>query len=168
LSDDLEQRKSNIMNTYPRRKSFTHTSIRTAFGLGALAALLLLAAVTASADPPNGNYDVKTPKGGISTWTLTSCGPGCTHIVFGGPLSPTDPDMATGALGDFQVSNTPGYFTVNTRSTCPDGTSMPQVQNYTVNFATMTGTVDVIPIRCAAHGGSDNPPFTRTLTLTKV
>jgi hypothetical protein len=36
LSDDLKQRKSNIMNTYAHRESFTRTSIRTAIGLGAL------------------------------------------------------------------------------------------------------------------------------------
>ena len=77
--------------------------------------------------------------------------------------------MATGAIiTDTQVSNGQGSFTANPSSLCPDGTSLTQAQSYTVNLATMTGTVAVIPLRCAAHRGSDDPPFTRTFTLTKT
>jgi hypothetical protein len=163
----LEQRSSNIMNTYPHRESFTDTSIRTAIGLGALAPLLLLAAGTASADPPNGTYDVETPQGQIGVWTITSCGPGCAHIHGGGGSKKQDPGMA-GDIVDTQVYNGQGSFTANPSSLCPDGTSLTQAQSYTVNLATMTGTVAVIPLRCAAHRGSDGPPFTRTFTLTKI
>lgn len=155
------------MNTYPHRESFTDTSIRTAIGLGALALLLLLAAGTASADPPNGTYDVETPQGQIGVWTITSCGPGCAHIHGGGGSKKQDPDMA-GDIVDTQVFNGQGSFTANPSSLCPDGTSLTQAQSYTVNLATMTGTVAVIPLRCAAHRGSDGPPFTRTFTLTKI
>lgn len=45
---------------------------------------------------------------------------------------------------------------------------MTNVQAFTVNLATMTGTVDVVPLRCAAHRGTDDPPFTRPFSLTKV
>ncbi|MDT5368088.1 MAG: hypothetical protein QOC62_2519 [Mycobacterium sp.] len=157
------------MNTYPHRESLTHTSIRTAVGLGALAPLLLLAAGTASADPPNGTYDVETPQGQLDLWKITSCGPGCTHIHSEGPSGnkKLDPDMA-GEIIDTQVYNGQGSFTSNPSSLCPDKTSLTQAQSYTVNLATMTGTVAVIPLRCAAHGGSDDPPFTRTFTLTKT
>ena len=157
------------MNTYPHRESFSHASIRTAIGLVALALLLLVAVGTASADPPNGNYDVETPQGQIGVWTITSCGPGCAHILFGGGSKKSDPDMATGAIiTDTQVYNGQGSFTANPSSLCPDGTSLTQAQSYTVNLTTMTGTVAVIPLRCAAHRGSDDPPFTRTFNLTKI
>jgi hypothetical protein len=160
LSDDLEQRRHNIMNS---------AIIRTAIGFGALAALLLVAAGTASADPPDGTYDVETPNGQIGEWVITSCGPSCANIHFDGGVKKQDPDMATGAVTtDTRVTNGQGSFTANPRSLCPDGTSLTQAQSYTVNLATMTGTVAVIPLRCAAHGGSDNPPFTRTFTLTKM
>src|ERR1700730_11403118 len=72
------------MNTYAHRESITRTIIRTAIGFGALAPPLLVAAGTASADPPNGTYDVETPQGQIGEWTITSCGPGCAHIQAGG------------------------------------------------------------------------------------
>ena len=157
------------MTTYAHCQSFTRTSIRSAIGLGALAPLLLVAAGTASADPPNGTHDVETPQGQIGLWTITSCGPGCAHILFGGGNKKQDPDMATGAiLTDTQVYNGQGSFTANPSSLCPDGTSLTQAQSYTVNLATMTGTVAVIPLRCAAHRGSDDPPFTRPFTLTRT
>ena len=53
------------MDTYPHRRSLIQTSIRAALGLGALAPLLVLAAGTASADAPDGTYDVETPLGQI-------------------------------------------------------------------------------------------------------
>jgi hypothetical protein len=165
----LRTESPHIMNTYPHRESLNRTSIRTAVGLGALAPLLLLAAGTASADPPNGTYDVETPQGQIGVWTITSCGPGCARIHLDGGSKKQDPDMATGAIiTDTQVYNGQGSFTANPSSLCPDGTSLTQAHSYTVNLATMTGTVAVIPLRCAAHGGSDDPPFTRTFTLTKI
>jgi hypothetical protein len=158
------------MNTYPHRESFTHTGIRTAIGLGALAPLLLLVAGTASADPPNGTYDVETPQGQLGLWTITSCGPGCAHIATAGAGNQKwDPDIYGGNwTGDIQLSNGQGIFADQSISLCPDGKGMTQAQSYTVNFATMTGTVAVVPKRCAGHGGSDDPPFTRPFTLTKT
>ena len=157
------------MDTYPHRRSLIQTSIRAALGLGALAPLLVLAAGTASADAPDGTYDVETPLGQIGEWTITSCGDGCAQISLGGGFKQADPDMSTGAVADDQrVFDGQGSFTASPTSTCPDKTSLPQVQSYTVNLENMTGTVAVIPARCAAHGGSDDPPFTRTLTLTKI
>jgi hypothetical protein len=97
LSDDLEQRKSKIMNTYAHRGSITRTIIRTAIGFGAVAPLLLVAAGTASADQPNGTYDVETPQGQIGEWTITSCGPGCAHIEAGGGVKKQDTDVIGGA-----------------------------------------------------------------------
>ncbi|MBW0019970.1 MAG: hypothetical protein JO236_20835 [Mycobacterium sp.] len=155
------------MNTYPRRESSTRMSVRTAIGLAALTPLLLLAAGTASADPPNGTYDVETPQGQIGLWTITSCGAGCANIHGGGGSKKQDPDIAGGII-DTQVYNGQGSFTTNPSSLCPDGTSLTQAQSYTVNLTTMSGTVAVIPLRCAAHKGSDAPSFTRTFTLTKT
>jgi hypothetical protein len=158
------------MNTYPHRKSLGHMRIRTAIGLGAVAPLLLLGVGTASADPVDGTYDVETPLGQLGEWTITSCGPDCFEISLGGGLKKADPDMSTGAVadGNIRVTGGQGGFTANPTSTCPDKTSMPQAQSYTVNLETMTGTVAVVPSRCAAHGGSDDPPFTRTFTMTKI
>jgi hypothetical protein len=157
------------MTTYAHCQSSTRTSIRSAIGLGAFAPLLLVIAGTASADPPNGTYDVETPQGQIGEWTITSCGPGCAHIHFDGGGKKQDPEMATGAIiTDTKVLNGQGNFTANPSSLCPDGTSLTQAQSYTVNLVTMTGTVAVIPLRCAAHRGSDDPPFTRSFTLTKT
>lgn len=158
------------MSTCAHRESFARTSIRTAVGFGAFAPLLLVAAGTASADPPDGKYDVESPNGQIGEWTITSCGPGCANISFGAGWKKHDPDILGGAIAtDRQVHNGQGSFTAtNPSSTCPDRTEMPQAQSYTVNLTTMTGTVAVIPARCAAYGGSDDPPFTRTFTLTKT
>ncbi len=157
------------MTTYAHCQSFTRNRIRSAVGLWALAPLLLVAAGTASADPPNGTYDVETPQGQIGVWTISSCGPGCARIHFGGGNKKQDPDMATGAIiADTQVHDGQGSFTANPSSLCPDGTSLTQAQSYTVNLETMTGTVAVIPLRCAAHRGSDDPPFTRPFTLIKT
>jgi len=158
------------MNTYPRHESTTRPIIRTAIGIGAFAPLLLLAAGTASADPPNGTYDVETPQGQIGEWIITSCGPGCANIHFDAGRKKQDPDILGGAIAtDRKVNNDQGSFTAtNPTSTCPDRAEMPQAQSYTVNLATLTGAVAIIPARCAAHGGSDGPPFTRTFTLTKI
>jgi hypothetical protein len=166
-----QQKSSNIMSIYSHRQSLTHTGIRTAIGLGACAALLLLAVGTASADSYDGTYDVETPMGSLGEWTIKSCGPVCSEISLGGGGNKkADPDMATGAVtdGNVRVTNGQGSFTATPTSTCPDKTSVQQAQSYTVNLETMTGTVAVIPTPCAAHGGADDPPFTRTLTLTKI
>lgn len=156
------------MNANPHRQS---PIIRTAVGFGATAALLLLAAGTASADSYDGTYDVDTPLGTIGRWTITSCGPVCSEIrLDGGANRQLDPDMATGAItdGNIRITNGQGSFTATPSSMCPDKTSLQQAHSYTVDLKTMTGTVSVIPLRCAAHGGTDDPPFTRTLTLTKI
>lgn len=156
------------MNTLPRGRSL---AIRAAFGFGAAAALLLVTAGTASADSYDGTYDVDTPLGSIGQWTITSCGPVCSEISLnGGGNRRLDPDMATGAVtdGPVRVTNGQGSFTATPTSMCPDKTTLTQAQSYTVDLKTMTGTVAVIPLRCAAHGGTDDPPFTRPLTLTKI
>ena len=156
------------MNTFSQRQS---PRIRTALGFGAAAALLLVAAGTASADSYDGIYDVDTPLGSIGQWTITSCGPVCSDISLdGGGNKRLDPDMATGAVtdGDVRVTNGQGSFIATPTSMCPDKTTLTQAQSFTVDLKTMTGTVAVIPLRCAAHGGTDDPPFTRTLTLTKI
>jgi hypothetical protein len=171
LSDDLEQRKSKIMNTRAHRESFARTSIRTAIGFGALAPLLLVAAGTASADPPNGTYDVETPQGQIGEWTITSCGPGCAHIQAGGGVKKVDLDIVGGGwIADTRVSNGKWSFsgTADYSVTCPDKTRVSQSQSYTVDPATMTGTVTVLTGSCAEHGGSDSPQFSRPITLTKM
>jgi hypothetical protein len=165
----FEQRSSTIMPTFPHRESSTRISLRTALALAASAPLLFLTAGTASADTPYGTYDVETPQGQIGEWVITSCGPGCALIHFDGGFKKADPEMATGAIiNDTQVYNGQGSFTANPSSMCPDKTSLTQAQSYTVDLATMTGTVAVIPLRCGAHGGSDDPPFVRTFTLTKI
>jgi hypothetical protein len=163
------RQKPDIMTICSHHQSFTRTSIRCTIGLGAVAPLLLVAAGTASADQPNGTYDVETPQGQIGVWTITSCGPRCHRIHFDGGGKKQDPDMASGAIiADTEVFNGQGSFTANPPSLCPDGTSLTQAQSYTVNLASMTGTVAVIPLRCAAHRGTDAPPFTRSFTLTKT
>ena len=97
------------MTPYAHCQSFTRRSIRSSIALGALAPLLLVAAGTASADPPNGTYDVETPQGQIGVWTITACGPGCSHIHFDGGGKKQDPDMATGAIiTDTKVFNGQG------------------------------------------------------------
>ena len=154
------------MNTLARRLS---PGIRTGLGFGGAGVLLLLAAGTASADTYDGTYVVTTPLGQVGEWTITSCGDGCSEIALGGGYGASDPDMATGAVaGPVRVYDGQGSFTADPSSTCPDKTSLTQQQSYTVNLQTMKGTVAVIPLRCGAHGGTDDPPFTRTLTLTKI
>lgn len=159
------------MNIYTHRESFTRTSIRTAIRLGALAPLLLVAAGTASADPPNGKYDVETPNGQIGEWTITSCGPGCAHIEAWGGGKKQDTDVIGGGwTADTRVSNGKWSFsaTADYSVTCPDKTRVSQSQSYTVDPATLTGTVTVLTGSCAEHGGSDSPQFSRPITLTKM
>lgn len=153
------------MDTHRNRRSLT----RTAVGLAVCAPLHFLAAVTASADTYDGTYDVETPLGQIGEWTITSCGDGCSLIQLNGGSKKADPDMATGAVADDQqIHGGQGTFTANPTSTCPDKTSLTQAQTFSVDLTTMTGTVAVIPLRCAIHGGTDDPPFTRTFILAKL
>jgi hypothetical protein len=170
VSDDLEQRKSNIMNTYAHRESITRTIIRTAIGFGAVAPLLVASGI-ASADPPNGNYDVETPSGQIGEWTITSCGPGCAHIVASGGTKKVDLDMVGGAwTADTRVSYGKWNFSayMDYSVTCPDKTKVSQSQSYTIDPATMTGFVTVLQGSCAEHGGSDVTQFSRPITLTTI
>jgi hypothetical protein len=156
------------MNTFPAPR-IIRMSLRTAIGLAASAPLLFLTAGTASADTPIGTYDVETPQGQIGEWVITSCGRDCALIHFDAGFKKADPEMATGAIvKDTRVYDGQGSFTANPSSSCPDKTSLTQAHSYTVDLETMTGTVAVIPLRCAAHGGSDDPPFTRTFTLTPM
>lgn len=151
--------------------SWVSQGIRAALGFAAAAALLLLAVGTAVADSYDGTYDVDTPLGSIGQWTITSCGPVCSEISLGGGGNRRlDPEMSSGAVtdGDVRVTNGHGSFIATPTSTCPDKTTLQQAQSYTVDLMTMTGTVSVIPAPCAAHGGTDDPPFTRTLTLSKI
>ncbi len=160
-----------MMSASANRESITRTIIRTVIGFGALAPLLLIAAGTASADPPDGTYDVQTPNGQVGEWDITSCGPGCAHIAASGGTTKADPDMVGGAW-TVETQETDGKWSftqlIDFSVTCPDKTRVSQSQSYTIDPATMTGFVTVLTGSCAAHGGSDNPQISRPITLTKM
>ncbi len=131
---------------------------------GLAAATILAAGAVWSASPSradnfNGTY-IRTGPGTASdwqsTWVVTPCGPGCTHVAD-----------STGWSADAHIINGRWTFEVNRpdATKCLDGWE-PGTANYSVDAARLDGwVVTSKPAPCALQNGSSTPLY---FTLTKV
>jgi hypothetical protein len=128
------------------------------------------AAAPAQAAPPapaasagaqvSGTYTVKASDGSTSTWTITSCGPGCLHIV-----------SSQGGSVNAQLVNGRWTFPLHSEAAvlCPDGAKVAADAEYSFDPASLTGWIDTTDSAgCAGHGGTNALPPPLSFNMTKV
>ena len=126
---------------------------------GVFAGIAVLSASPAWADDTlNGTYDVIATSGPVTTWVITPCGSGCSHVAESDDWS-----------ADATFANGPWLWSVDAPdgALCPDGSRAPDTEHYSVDAASLTGTVRTTlgPGTCGLAAPQATP---EPLTLTKT
>lgn len=120
------------------------------------AGVAILLAAPAHADSFTGTY-LHTAPGTKSTWVVTSCGAGCTHV-----------DDSDGWSADAHLVNGQWTFSIDRpdATKCRNGSRAPGTALYSVNPAKLVGTVVTTnPAPCELAAGYSTPIY---FILTKA
>jgi hypothetical protein len=130
----------------------------------AAAAVLVGAAVglasPAWADDFNGTYTYSTSGGATSTWTVTSCGPGCAHVVT--KITNADAHLTNGQWVLVSHYDAPNGIR------CNDGTQVASTRTFTWDATTLQGQVSDVSDGPACGVAGSYTPAPVPFSLTKV
>lgn len=118
------------------------------------------AAAPAWADDFSGTYQVSSTDGSTGTDTITSCGPGCAHILSASGEINTDAHLVNGQW--VWKADIPDGIA------CDDGAVVAATKTYTVDAGTLQGNIHTISDGPACGNSTKYSPPDDGITYTKV